>query len=107
MIVVDSSVWVDYFNGVDTAATSKLDGLLATTRIVVGDLILVEVLQGFRLARDLRRARQLFDLLEFREMVGRTVALASVQNYRRLRQRGATVRKTIEFSLKLANSTSR
>ena len=47
MIVVDSSVWIDFFNGVNTPEVERLDGLLGVTPIAIGDLILVEVLQGF------------------------------------------------------------
>ena len=48
MIVVDSSVWIDFFNGGDTPEVERLDRLLGVTPLVVGDLILVEVVQGFR-----------------------------------------------------------
>lgn len=96
MIVVDTSVWVDYFNGRATPATDRLDFLLPRELLVVGDLILIEVLQGFRSPRNFRRALQYLNALDFRAMVGREVALASARNYRRLRERGVTVRKTID-----------
>jgi len=48
MIVVDTSVWVDYFNGRPTPAADRLDSLLSREPLVIGDLILAEVLQGFR-----------------------------------------------------------
>ncbi|MGP1395116.1 MAG: type II toxin-antitoxin system VapC family toxin [Inquilinaceae bacterium] len=96
MIVVDSSVWIDYFNGHETRETDALDRLLGSDLVVIGDLILVEVLQGFRTERDVRRARQAMDALVFEPMIGRTIALASAANYRRLRARGLTVRKTID-----------
>jgi predicted nucleic acid-binding protein len=96
MILVDTSVWVDYFNGKPTTQTNLLDDLLTRDRLLTGDLIVAEVLQGFRSERDFRTAQELMDLLEFREMVGREVALASARNYRLLRARGATVRKTID-----------
>ena len=70
MIVVDSSVWIDYFNGVETRETVLLDGVLGRGPIVVGDLILVEVLQGFRAEQDVRRARAALDTLIFESMVG-------------------------------------
>ena len=60
MIVVDSSVWIDFFNGVSTTEVERLDGLLGVTPIAIGDLILVEVLQGFRNENDVATARQLF-----------------------------------------------
>ena len=97
MIVVDSSVWIDYFNGIETRETTILDGVLGTEPLLTGDLILAEVLQGFRNARDLRRAREALDTLMFEPMVGRGIALASARNYRALRARGFTVRKSIDM----------
>ena len=97
MIVVDSSVWIDYFNGIETRETTILDGVLGNEPVLTGDLILAEVLQGFRNARDLRRAREALDTLMFEPMVGRGIALASARNYRALRARGVTVRKTIDM----------
>lgn len=96
MIVVDSSVWIDYFNGVASPQTDRLDTVLSHDLVLVGDLIMVEVLQGFRSDVQMRRARSLLDLLEFRPMVGRDAALAAADNFRTLRRRGATVRKTID-----------
>ena len=97
MIVVDSSVWVDYFNGVGTRETALLDSILGLEPVVIGDLILAEVLQGFRTDRDMRRARAALDTLIFEPMVGRDIALASASNYRALRAKGVTVRKTIDM----------
>ena len=96
MIVVDSSVWIDYFNARVTHESDLLDRLLATRRLLVGDLILIEVLQGFRAERDFNRAREALDDLEYASMVGREVALASARNYRILRARGFTIRSTID-----------
>lgn len=73
-----------------------LDGLLGTEPIVIGDLILIEVLQGFRDDRDYRRAKAALDRLIFEPMLGRDLALASAQNYRKLRKAGITVRKTAD-----------
>jgi predicted nucleic acid-binding protein len=56
VIVIDSSVWIDLFNGVSTPEVERLDGLLGETPLVIGDLILVEVLQGFRYRRDVAKA---------------------------------------------------
>ena len=97
MIVVDTSVWIGYFNGVATRETALLDALLGVEPIVIGDLILAEVLQGFRAEGDARKARTALDRLLFQPMVGRDVALASARNYRALRARGITVRKTIDM----------
>ena len=97
MIVVDSSVWIDHFNGTATRETEILDTLLGVEPIVIGGIILAEVLQGFRNDRDFRRARAALDTLIFEPMTGRDVALASARNFRVLRARGITVRKTIDM----------
>lgn len=97
MLVVDSSVWIDYFNGVATRETALLDGILGVEPVMIGDLILMEVLQGFRNDRDARKAREALDTLVFEPMVGRDIALASVRHYRALRARGVTVRKSIDI----------
>jgi predicted nucleic acid-binding protein len=96
VILVDTSVWIDYFNGVATRETDLLDGLLGREPLLIGDLILTEVLQGFRSDRDFRRARAALDALVYEDMVGRDIALAGARNYRKLRTRGVTVRKTID-----------
>ena len=97
MIVVDSSVWIDHFNRTVTRETEVLDALLGVEPIVIGGLILAEVLQGFRDDRDFRRARAALDTLIFEPMTGRDIALASARNFRALRARGVTVRKTIDM----------
>ena len=96
MIVVDSSVWIDFFNGQPTSEADALSELLGQRPIVVGDLTMVEVLSGFRRDEDYRRARALLESCDFRPMVGRQVALAAANNYRHLRKMGVTVRKTID-----------
>ncbi|MFZ0890366.1 MAG: PIN domain nuclease [Candidatus Binataceae bacterium] len=95
MIVVDSSVWIDYFNGRPTAEADALERL-ARAHLVIGDLIMAEVLQGFSAESDFRRAQRIFAALEFRPMVGREIAIAAARNHRALRARGVTVRKTID-----------
>jgi predicted nucleic acid-binding protein len=94
--IVDSSVWIDYFNGRATVWTDVLDRLLGTEHLLMGDLILVEVLQGFRSDLDFQRARRHLETLEFRPMAGRELTIAAARNYRALRARGVTVRKTID-----------
>jgi predicted nucleic acid-binding protein len=96
MIVVDSSVWIDFFNGQPTSEADALSELLGQRPIVVGDLTMVEVLSGFRRDEDYRKARALLESCDFRPMVGREVALAAANNYRHLRKMGVTVRKTID-----------
>jgi len=99
MIVVDSSVWIDYFNGRITKQTNLLDSLLGREPIVIGDLILTEVLQGFREDRDFNRAKGLLDCLLFRPMLGKELAIKSAENYRHLRKLGVTIPKTIDVMI--------
>ncbi|MCY4504234.1 MAG: PIN domain nuclease [Alphaproteobacteria bacterium] len=96
MITVDSSVWIDYFNGADTRETALLDGILGREPVVIGDLVLAEVLQGFRRDSDFHGAQAALEALVFQPMVGRANALAGARNYRALRAAGVTVRKTID-----------
>lgn len=96
MILVDSSVWIDFFNGRTTRETDELDRLLSREILLTGDLILAEVLQGFRRDADIRRAEALLGRLAYADMVGRDVAILAARHYRILRQRGVTVRKTID-----------
>jgi predicted nucleic acid-binding protein len=96
VIVVDSSVWIDFFNGVNTAEVERLDGLLGVTPLAIGDLILVEVMQGFRNEQDVATARQLFRSLAVLPMLGGSNAWKAAENYRQLRRQGITVRKTID-----------
>ena len=96
MIVVDSSVWIDFFNGVSTREVERLDGLLGVTPLAIGDLILVEVMQGFRNEQDVATARQLFRSLALLPMLGGSTPWKAAENYRQLRRQGITVRKTID-----------
>jgi predicted nucleic acid-binding protein len=99
MIFVDTSVWIDYFNGRPTPEADLLDSLLGRERLAVGDLILAEVLQGFRSDADFGRAVEFLSAFEFQAMVGREVAVEGARNYRRLRARGVSVRKTIDVMI--------
>ena len=96
MIVVDSSVWIDFFHGVSTPEVERLDGLLGVTPLAIGDLILVEVMQGFRTDQDVATARQLFRSLALLPMLGGSNAWKAAENDRQLRRKGITVRKTID-----------
>ena len=96
MILVDSSVWVDYFNGRATRETDYLDTLLGTEPVAIGDLILAEVLQGFRSDADFAAAKELMACLTLYDLLGATLALKVAENYRALRKRGVTVRKTAD-----------
>jgi predicted nucleic acid-binding protein len=96
VLVVDSTVWIDYFNGRVTPQTDHLDRILPRQPILVGDLILAEVLQGFRSDAEFDRARRA--LREFTQVnvVNHDLAVESARNYRRLRRRGITLRKFID-----------
>jgi len=96
MILVDSSVWIDYFNGKKTSKTDWLDTALGNKPIITGDLILAEVLQGFQNENDFRTAKNSLLDFPFMEMVGQNIAIKSAINYRLLRKNGVTVRKTID-----------
>lgn len=96
MILVDSSVWIDYFKGIDSPQTEKLDNLLGQEPLAVGDLILTEVLQAFSDKRDFQQASRLLTSLEVVELGGQAVALQAARNFRALRNLGITVRKTID-----------
>jgi hypothetical protein len=97
MVLVDTSVWVDYFNGVRSAQTDQLDALLGTGTILTGDLILAELLQGFARDSDFRRARSLLLQLPYADLAGKEVALEAARLYRSLRTKGVTVRKTVDM----------
>ena len=96
MILVDSSVWVDYFNGHASRQTDFLDSLLGTEPVAVGDLILTEVLQGFRSDENYETAKGLLASLTAYELLGVRLAVKTADNYRALRKRGITVRKTAD-----------
>lgn len=96
MIFVDSSVWIRYFNGVDDPETACLDGLLGESLIAVGDLILLEVLQGFRHQKDYETAKKLLLSFDVFDVLGTDIALKAARNYRVLRSKGITVRKSAD-----------
>jgi predicted nucleic acid-binding protein len=96
MVLVDSSVWVEYFNGIASRETDLLDELLGRELLLTGDIILAEVLRGFDAQADYQRARRLMNALAYEDMLGREVADRSVVYFRSLRRRGVTVRKTID-----------
>ncbi len=96
MILVDSSVWIDYFTGGSTPEANKLDTMLGDELVAIGDLMLTEVLQGFRVDKDFRQARKLLLSLTVLNILDTSVALKSAVNFRALRKKGITVRKTID-----------
>ena len=96
MILVDSSVWIDYFIGRDTPQVEILDRSLGVISVGVGDLILTEVLQGFRDDKDYLIARSIMDDLTVFDMLGTEMAIKSAENFRKLRKKGITIRKTAD-----------
>ncbi|MEH1852900.1 MAG: PIN domain nuclease [Nostoc sp.] len=96
MIIVDSSVWIDYFNGRETPETNKLDTLLGVQPLAIGDLILTEVLQGFHSDADYQTAKELLTSLTIFEMLGINLAFKSADNYIILQKSGITIRKTTD-----------
>lgn len=98
-ILVDSSVWIDFFNGRPTPAAAFLHRSLGREPILVGDLILAEVLQGFPSDRDFETARQALLHFPVVPISSRDGAVQSAENYRRLRRLGRTIRNTIDCLL--------
>jgi predicted nucleic acid-binding protein len=99
VILVDSSVWVDYFRGRTTAQTELLDGLLDSQELAIGDLILTEVLQGCKVDKEFNEVRRLLGRLELVALSGADVVVEAAKNYRKLRSLGMTVRGTIDVVL--------
>jgi predicted nucleic acid-binding protein len=97
LIVVDSSVWIDFLNGRDVAHVARLQAALGVDEIVVGDLMLCEVLQGLDNERAARQVEALLRRFEIVPMAGEAIAVAAARNFRSLRRRGITIRKTIDL----------
>ena len=97
MILVDSSVWIEYFNGTRNKHTDFLDTVLGTEPVAIGDLMLTEVLQGFRSDSGFRKARTLLTNLPVFSIAGKARAIRAAENYRFLRKKGITVRKTVDM----------
>lgn len=96
MILVDSSVWIDFFRGVSNPQADRLQSLLGVRQLLVGDLVLVEVIQGYSRESDFKTALDLMSRMEALTVGGTDVAIASARNFRTLRAKGITVRKTID-----------
>ena len=94
MILVDTSVWIDYLNGKENSQVNILDSALIDGTVVIGDLILLEILQGIKSERDYKKTRTALTTLEQYEMFGHKMVKKCADNYRFLRKRGITIRKT-------------
>ena len=97
MILVDTSVWIDYFNGVPTKQTDSLDRILSEQTVLVGDIILTEILQGFDSDKEFRLAKQALDPLDCVHLGGKSLAVKAASNVRFLRSKGITIQKTIDM----------
>jgi predicted nucleic acid-binding protein len=96
VILVDSSVWIDYFRGVSGAETRHLDSLLGNEPLLIGDLVIAEVLQGFESEADFEEARGLLDAFDAVPLAGKVICEQAATNFRALRRKGVSVRKTID-----------
>jgi predicted nucleic acid-binding protein len=96
VILVDSSVWIDYFRGNTTPQCERLEALLGSEPLAIGDLILAEVLQGFASEKDFNQAKKMLTSLMVVELGGQDIAIKTAVNFRKLRSIGVTVRKTID-----------
>lgn len=96
MILVDSSVWIDYLRGVETRQTDQLHGVLGIEPLAIGDLILTEVLKGTTKEKDFKHVLRLLNGLDAVPLGGHAVAIQAARNGRALREMGIAVRKTID-----------
>jgi predicted nucleic acid-binding protein len=97
MILVDTSVWIDYFNGVENPHTDLLDTSIIQGSVAIGDLIFLEILQGIRSDKQYRQTKQSLLALNQYEMFGKDMAGKCADNYRALRKKGITIRKTADI----------
>lgn len=96
MVLVDTSVWTNYFQGIYSIQGDRLDILLDSERVATGDLIITELMQGFRTKRQVADAQQIISRLEYFNLVGKDIAIKAAENYRFLRKKGVTIRKAID-----------
>jgi len=96
VILVDSSVWIDYFRSADTPQVALLDSLFGRSPIAVGDLIAAEVLQGVRDDREYKLVKRTLEAFDHIDLAGYELAIRASENYRALRSKGVTIRKTID-----------
>ena len=96
MILADTSVWIDYFNGNESVQSDLLDAAIAESSVVLGDIIYLEILQGFRSDKDYNAARKELRLLPLYDLLGADMVEICARNYRNLRKRGVTIRQTTD-----------
>lgn len=97
MILVDTSVWIDYFNGIQNWQVEKLDSTLPDELVLIGDVILAEILQGFDKDSDYNKAKEALECLECVDLGGKNMAIKTASNFRFLRSKGITIRKTVDM----------
>ena len=97
MILVDSSVFIDYFNGKNNWHTDELNSLLGNELVIIGDYILAEVLQGFRNDKDYKIAKEIMQSFPCFNICNEELAIKSADNFRYLRRKGITIRKTVDL----------
>lgn len=97
MIVVDSSVWIAKFRGTSCREVGLLDGLIDDGTLLLGDAVLLELLQGVRTERELNQVFRELNAFDIQHMLSPTLAIKAAENYRALRRRGITIRKTIDL----------
>ena len=97
MVVVDTTVWIDYIHGLDAPHTNALDYELQHNQVITGDLLITEFLQGFRDDKDYKAAKEIMDSLIYCDMLGKEIAIKSADNYRFLRKQGITIRRTADI----------
>lgn len=96
MIIADTSVWIDYFNGIVSTHTDELDAQLYEGNIALGDLILLEILQGIKSDKEYTKTKKTLETLDQYEMLGHNMVTRCAKNYRQLRKKGMTIRKTAD-----------
>ena len=97
MILVDSSVFIDYFSGINNWHTDELNALLGNELVITGDYILAEVLQGFRNDKDYKIAEEIMQSFPCFNICNEELAIKSADNFRYLRTKGITIRKTVDL----------
>ncbi|MCG2590862.1 type II toxin-antitoxin system VapC family toxin [Rhodohalobacter sulfatireducens] len=97
MILVDTSVWIDYFNGVENKQTENLDRILSEQSVLLGDIILTEILQGFDSDKEFQLAKQALEPLDCVHLGGKSLAIKAASSFRFLRSKGVTIRKTVDM----------
>ena len=97
MILVDTSVWVHYFNGISNVQTDSLDDILSNQSVLIGDIILTEILRGFDSDSDFQKAKEALEPLDCVHLGGKSLAVKAASNFRFLRSKGITFRKTVDM----------